>query len=324
MSATLLKKVRTVGGALIGGLLLVALTILTAVGLAQPAAWWGPVYAFGSIPGTELTLQPPFPPFSRMEVFNSDVQSVGTHFYLLGSDAAGRDLLALVAHAAIPSLLLVTAVVAVRLVIGVFAGFAMANGFTPIRVISRGMGRWISGFPYLMLAIILIEATTPGGRWTAFVIGMAVIGWRDIAETVAGQIEYVRTQTFALGARALGTGPLMFFRLHVMPYLRSPLAVEIPFQASSVLVLLAELGYLGVFIGGATILNENGQGGGVVASFTVVNTPELGQLLAPARLYVDRHEFAPVLVPALAIAVAAFAFELIGTAIRSRHERTAV
>ena len=323
MNASLVVRVRTAGGAVVGGLLLVVLAILTAIGLAQPATWWGPDYAFGSIPGTELTIQPPFPPLSRIEVFNSDVQSVGTHFYLLGSDAAGRDLLALVAHAAIPSLLLVTAVVAVRLVIGVLAGFAMANGLTPIRVISRGMGRWISGFPYLMLAIILIEATTPSGRWTAFVIGMAVIGWRDIAETVAGQIEYVRTQTFALGAKALGTGPLMFFRLHVLPYLRSPLAVEIPFQASSVLVLLAELGYLGVFIGGATVLTENGQGGGVVAGFTVVNTPELGQLLAPARLYVDRHEFAPVLVPALAIAVVAFAFELIGTAIRSRRERTA-
>jgi ABC-type dipeptide/oligopeptide/nickel transport system permease subunit len=175
------------------------------------------------------------------------------------------------------------------------------------------MGRWISGFPYLMLAIILIEATTPGGRWTAFVIGMAVIGWRDIAETVASQIEHVRTQPFALGAKALGTGPLMFFRLHVLPYLRAPLAVEVPVQASAVLVLLAELGYLGVFIGGATVLSEEGGPG-----FTVVNQPELGQLLAPARLYIERHEFAPVLVPALAVAMAAFAFELIGVAIRAR------
>ena len=324
MSEPRFAKVRTTGGALVGGLLLVALVILTAIGLAQPSTWWGQDYAFGSVPGTDLTLQPPFPPLSRMEVFDSDVQSVGTHFYLLGSDAAGRDLLALVAHAAIPSALLVAAVVLIRLLIGVLAGFAMANGFTPIRIMSRGMGRWISGFPYLMLAIILIEATTPSGRWTAFVIGMALIGWRDIAETVAGQIEYVRTQTFALGAKALGTGPLTFFRLHVVPYLRAPLAVEIPFQASAVLVLLAELGYLGVFIGGATVLSENSRGGGTVGSFIVVNQPELGQLLAPARLYVDRHEFAPVLVPALAIAAAAFAFELIGAAIRPRRDRTSV
>lgn len=324
MSALPIAKFRAVVGALVGGLLLIALAILTAIGLAQPAKWWGQNYAFGSVSGTELTLQPPFPPLSHIDVFTSDVQGVGTHFYLLGSDAAGRDLLGLVAHAAIPSILLVTAVVVARLLIGVLAGFAMAQGFTPVRVLSRGMGRWISGFPYLMLAIILIEATTPSGRWTAFVIGMALVGWRDIAETVAGQIEYVRTQTFALGAKALGTGPLMFFRLHVVPYLRAPLAVEVPFQASAVLVLLAELGYLGVFIGGATVLTENSRGGGVSAGFTVVNQPELGQLLAPARLYVDRHEFAPVLVPALAIAIAAFAFELIGTAIRSRRDRAAI
>jgi peptide/nickel transport system permease protein len=313
VSVAFKAKVSTASGAIAGGILFVGLAILTAIGVAQPAKWWNQDYAFGAVPGTDLTLQPPFPPLTRMEVFNSDVQSVGSHFYVLGSDAAGRDLLALVANAALPSLLLVAAVVAARLVVGFVAGFAMAQGFTPVRVISRGMGRWISGFPYLMLAIILIEATTPGGRWTAFVIGMAVIGWRDIAETVASQIEHVRTQPFALGAKALGTGPFMFFRLHVLPYLRSPLAVEVPVQASAVLVLLAELGYLGVFIGGATVLSEEGGPG-----FTVVNQPELGQLLAPARLYIERHEFAPVLVPALAVAMAAFAFELIGVAIRAR------
>lgn len=317
LNTSLAAKVRTTGSALVGAVLLVALTILTAIGLSQPAKWWNQVYAFGVTPGTAAAHLPPFPPLSRVEVFNSDVQSAGIHFYLLGSDAGGHDLLALVARAAIPSILLVLSVVGVRLLVGLVAGFAMAQGFAPVRIVSRGMGRWISGFPYLMLAIILIEAATPGGRWTAFVIGMAVIGWRDIAETVASQIEHVRTQPFALGAKALGTGPWMFFRLHVLPYLRGPLAVEIPVQASAVLVLLAELGYLGVFIGGATVLSEDGGPG-----FTVVNLPELGQLLAPARLYIDRLEFAPVLVPALAVAVAAFAFELIGVAIRARSRRS--
>jgi ABC-type dipeptide/oligopeptide/nickel transport system permease subunit len=286
---------------------------LTVLGLRISAKWWFPTYVGGVVPGTDMIKVPPFPPLSQLDVFNIDVQKVGSHFYLLGSDGGGRDLLGLTANAVPPSLELVAAVVLVRLAIGMVAGFAMSEGSGVVRLLSRGMGRWMSGFPYLMLAIILIEATTPAGPRPAFIVGMALIGWRDIAETVASRIEHVRTQPFALGAKALGTGPFTFFRLHVLPYLRPALAVEIPFQASAVLVLLAELGYLGVFIGGATVIPEDG-----VPGYTVVTQPELGQLLAGARLYIERHELGPVLVPAVAIAAAAFAFELIGIALRAR------
>lgn len=297
----------------VGVVLLSGLAALTVLGLRISPKWWFPTYVGGIVSGTEVIKAPPFPPLSQFEVFNADVEKVGTHFYLLGSDGGGRDLLGLTANAVPPSLELVGAVVAARLVIGVAAGFAMSEGAGLVRLLSRGMGRWMSGFPYLMLAIILIEATTPAGRWTAFIAGMALIGWRDVAETVASRIEHVRTQPFALGARALGTGPFTFFRLHVLPYLRPALAVEIPFQASAVLVLLAELGYLGVFIGGSSVIPEDGGPG-----YTVITQPELGQLLAGARLYIERHELGPVLVPAIAIAAAAFGFELIGLALRAR------
>lgn len=307
---------RRVGASALGGVglvLLFGLGALTVLGLRISPKWWFPTYAGGFVHGTDVIKVPPFPPLSQLDIFNSDVQNVGTHYYLLGSDGGGRDLLGLTANAVLPSLELVAGVVAVRLAIGIAAGLAMSEGIAPVRLLSRGMGRWISGFPYLMLAIVLIDATTPAGRWVAFIAGMALIGWRDIAETVASRIEHVRTQPFALGAQALGTGPLMFFRLHVLPYLRPALAVEIPFQASSVLVLLAELGYLGVFIGGATVIPEDG-----VPGYTVITQPELGQLLAGARIYIERHELGPVLVPAVAIAAAAFAFELIGIALRAR------
>lgn len=308
--------VRRAGAGVLGGiglLLLLALTALTLVGLQMPAKWWSPSYVGGFAAGSSKIVVPPFGPLSQLDVFNIDVQRVGTHLYLLGSDGAGHDLLGLTAHAVPTSMLLVALVVAARIVVGMLAGFAIAEGAGPIRTLSRGMGRWISGIPYLMLAIVLVDATTPAGRWVAFVIGMAMIGWRDIAETVAARIEFVRTQPFALGAKALGTGPFTFFRLHVMPYVRPALAVEIPFQASAVLVLLAELGYLGVFLGGGSVL-VTASGG----DYVVVNQPELGQLLAGARDYIQRRELASVLVPAIAIAAAALAFELIGVALRAR------
>jgi ABC-type dipeptide/oligopeptide/nickel transport system permease subunit len=318
-----LRLARRFGRALVaaaGLAILATLAMLIVIGFGVSPAWYGDTnLAGGFVHGTGKIMQPPFPLFTTMDVFNVDVQRVGTHFYLLGSDGAGRDVLGLVAHGAVPSMELVAAVVAARLVVGLIAGFLMALGFAWVRVLSDGMGRWISGFPYLMLAIILIEAFTPGSRFVAFIIGMAAIGWRDIARTVADIIEYVRAQPFALGAKALGTGGLTFFRLHVVPFLRPALAVEIPFQASAVLVLLAELGYLQVFLGGSVTVALGG-GNSPTPTFTVANQPELGQLLSTARQYILLHQFLPVLVPAVAVALAAFAFELIGVALRSRQE----
>jgi ABC-type dipeptide/oligopeptide/nickel transport system permease subunit len=96
--------------------------------------------------------------------------------------------------------------------------------------------------------------------------------------------------------------------------LRPSLAVEIPFQASAVLVLLAELGYLKIYIGPVITLGEpNDQ-----LVHLLVN-PELGQLLSDARSYILHGYFGPAIVPAIAVALMALSFELIGVALRSRE-----
>jgi ABC-type dipeptide/oligopeptide/nickel transport system permease subunit len=302
----------------VGALILIGLVALLTVGLLEPLKWSTTVWIFGVGHGTHVVHLPPFPAFSTIDVFDTDNNGHGTHFYLFGSDDGGRDLLALTARGTLPSLVLVGLVVVARFIIGVLAGLAIGMGNAPVRRLSRGMSRWVIGFPYLALAIIVIHALSPRSRLLAFVIGMAVVGWRDVAEVVAERIEYVRSQPFALSARALGTRGLTFFRIHVVPHLRPTLAVELPFQASAVLVLLAELGFLKVFLGGVITLSEGEPGDQPVQLLT---RPELGQLLSDAYRYILHNEFEPVLVPALTIALGALALELIGTGLRSRMER---
>jgi peptide/nickel transport system permease protein len=305
--------------AVAGLLLLLVLGVLGVVGGLEPAAYYTITYPFGVVVGSSRILAPPFPPFTHVQLFDLNASPLGTHLYLLGSDAGGRDLLALTARGVVPSLQLIAGVVAARLLVGVLAGLGMAAGWAWLRQLSRGMGRWISGFPYLMLAIIVIEALTPSSRWFAFAIGMSLVGWRDVALTVAGHIEHVHSEPFAESSRALGTGPLRFFRLHVMPFLRPALAVEVPFQASATLVLLAELGFVNVFLGGSSVLVEDlGSGSGSTPSYTLATSPELGQLLSTAQLYVQRHQLYPIVVPALAVATMALAFELLGIAISAK------
>jgi len=299
---------RVIMGLSTGGLLLL-LAVLLVYGLTMPDKWYQGIYAGGFIHGTNSILQPPFPAFSDLDLFSIKVTEQGRHFYLLGSDSGGRDLLALVAHGAVPSLFLVMMVVAARLVVGFAAGIAIGLGSRPVRTLSRGLGSWIIGFPYLALAIVLIEVLAPRGRVMAFVVAMSIVGWRDIAELVAERIEHVKTQPFSLAAESLGTQGLPFFRIHVVPFLRPILTVEVAFQISAVLVLLAELGYLQVYLGPVLRLGQANDN-----SISLLLQPELGQMLANTRHDILYRQWEPVLIPAVAIASIALAFELLGTA----------
>ena len=304
--------------------LIAGLAVLLILGLRIPDRWatqtWG-----GGFSGGRISI-PPFPPLSSMRLYTVENPSVNLvpHFYLLGSDGGGRDLLAVTARGAVPSLELVGIALLARMLLGIIAGVLIAAGARWVRTVTRAAGGWIAGFPYLALAVLVITAFTGGpstiaqpgrARLFGFIVAIAVVGWRDIAEVVAGRVEWVRLQPFALGAKAVGSQGFGFFRRHVWPYLRPALTVELSYQASAILVLLAELGFLQYYLGGFTaIVDENS------IAYRLANQPELGQLLSDVRIYALRQELAPALVPALALALTALAFELLGRAFRGRAD----
>ncbi len=303
---------------------LATLATLVYIGFRIPDRYatetWSAHYFHGTIP------LEPFPPFSTVEV-SSDAspQLREVHFYVFGSDAGGRDLLALTARAVVPSLELVVLALVARMVLGIGAGFVIAAGTEPLKTIARSAGGWIAGFPYLALAVLVIQSFTGGPnavavpgrtRLIAFVVAIAVVGWRDIAELVASRMQWVNAQPFALGGRAIGSSGLGFFRRHAWPFLRQALTVELSFQASAVLVLLAELGFLQYYLGGYTQLFEDvGQ-----PSFQLAVQPDLGTLMSGVQLYLLRQQLAPALVPALALVLAAVSFELLGRALRGKTD----
>jgi len=307
------------------------LALMIVAGLLQPRRWSLDIWVEGIVPGTQSGFRtPPYGLMSYLLPYREDGTTAGTHLFILGSDGGGRDMLGLLARGALPSFTLVALVVLARTVVGVLAGFAMAAGSGFVRAVSRGMGRWVSGFPYLALAIIVIEALSPSPdeRTTlAFVVGMALVGWREIAEVTARVVEHVRIQPYSEAAKALGTEGFGFLRRHVLPHLRPALATELPFQASAVLVLLGELGFLQVYLGGRAIpfIYDSTSGNGpLTASYRLLASPELGQMLADARNYILKEQWLPVMMPALTLALLALAFEMVGLALRFRTgERSA-
>jgi peptide/nickel transport system permease protein len=289
-------------------LIFAVLAVLLVIGLQEPVSWAEHSYILGYASGSGREEIPPFGPMTRIDVYERNTNVLKPdHLYVLGSDAGGRDVLVLIAHGAILSLELVLLVVVLRLVVGVLAGLAMGLGSRGVRSLTVVAGRWVAGFPYLVLAMVLITALSTWSRFGAFAIAMAMVGWRDIAQLTAERTESVLGQPYAEAARALGGSRLGIFWRHVMPHLRPVLTVETAFQASAVLVLLGELGYLNFFLGTPAVFNQ-----------VLLPQPELGQLLSVARDYILRQDWTPVLAPAGGIALLALAFELLGLALGAR------
>jgi peptide/nickel transport system permease protein len=278
------------------------------IGLNEPVRWAEHSYILGRLTASGREVIPPFGLLSRVDVYErgSDRLYPG-HLYVLGSDAGGRDVLVLIAHGAILSLELVVLVVVLRLLLGILVGVAMGLGSRPVRTLTVILSRWVAGFPYLVLAIVLITALSTWSPFGAFVIAMAMVGWRDIAQLTSDRVEAVLSQPYAEAATALGSGRLRTFRRHVVPHLQPVLVTESAFQASAVLVLLGELGYLKFFLGAPFTFNQ-----------ILLPQPELGALLSIARDYIISEQWTPVLAPAGAIALLALAFELLGLALRNR------
>jgi ABC-type dipeptide/oligopeptide/nickel transport system permease subunit len=289
------------------------LGVMIVAGLLQPRKWSLEIWVEGLVPGTSSDFKtPPYGLFTNIIAYREDGTTDGSHLFILGSDGGGRDMLGLLARASLPSFTLVAAVVLARTVVGVLAGFAMASGWGFVRALSRGMGRWVAGFPYLALAIIVVQALSPSPdrRTTlAFIIGMGVV------------VENVRIQPYSEAARALGSDGLTFLRRHVVPHLRPALAIELPFQASAVLVLMGELGFLQVYLGGRAIpfVSDSTVGHGpLTVAYRLLSSPELGQMLADARNYILKEQWLPVMMPALTLVLLALAFEMLGLALRFR------
>src|SRR5437764_1397978 len=162
-----------------GTVVLAALVAALVVGLGVPERYVVETYELGRAPAGRTYQVPPFKPESNLLLFASGGgREAGVHYYVLGSDAGGRDLLGLLARGAVPSLELVAAALVGRFLVGIAAGIAMGLGVGFVSTLSRSMGRWFAGFPYLAFAIIVIQTLSTHNRFGAFAVAMAAAGCR--------------------------------------------------------------------------------------------------------------------------------------------------
>lgn len=274
----------------------------------DPLARWSDFMRF-SDDQTIIPTQRPIPPFY-------------TTFFPLGTDHVGRDLLSRLLWAVRPTLLTCLIVVVVRTLLGLPLGL-LAGWFTnrwPDRVVSF-FGNAIVSIPTLILALILISIHPERPLWL-FVTVLALIGWADMMQYVRNQTQIIKQAEFITSAQALGSRTGTILRRHVLPQFWPVLPTLIAFELSAVLLLLAELGFLGLFIGnGMIVMGADPNSPALIAVGLTSGLPELGQMMSDfwGKIFKAPWEMA---LAASAVFLQVFAFNLVGEGLRKRLDYT--
>jgi ABC-type dipeptide/oligopeptide/nickel transport system permease subunit len=295
----LLKDVIRNPALLIGTLMVLALAGLVLFGERLTPANPYELHSFMTISGKFGA--PPFPPSS---------------VFPWGTDHLGRDIQALVLAGARQTLSLALFAVIARMLLGTLLGMAAGwwqNSWID-QVIEGGVSVW-AAFPFTLFAMILIQGLGIQQGMSVFIIALCIVGWGEIAQFVRGKVIGIKPKLFIEAAQSVGARSHQILTRHVFSNILDSLLVLAVLEMGGVLMLLAELGFLNVFLGGGfkVMYAEKARMVPVIAYFSDV--PEWGSLLANIREWWRSYPWM-AWYPGLAFFLAIMAFNLWGEGLR--------
>ncbi len=284
------------GPFLIGALVLVALLVAFVAGPGltphNPYVTRGVSYVDGQL------LVPPFAPDAE---------------FLLGTDMLGRDILSLLLAGSQQTLVLAAAAMVARMGLGFMLG-ALA-GWNEGSLLDRAivsLSEMVAALPALLFAMLLILAIgIREGAWV-FVVALCFVGWGEVMQYVRAEVMAIRPQVYIESAVATGSRIGGIILRHALPNLLPALIAMAALEMGAVLMMLGELGFLSVFIGGGAYTELSIA---AAAPFHYSDVPEWGALLANLRTYARSYPWTAIY-PALAFFVAIVGFNLFGEGVR--------
>ena len=275
--------------------------------------------------GSRLAPQDPMESFNRIVV---DGQAFYRPFrpgqfaqFPLGTDQAGRDLLSRILWGVRPTMILCGVVVIVRMVVGVPLGLLAGwfRGATE-RVVDTAISVSLA-VPALIFAMAVISLLDVTKGLSVFIVALSLTGWADIADLVKNRTLATAQEPYIESARSVGVPSWGILRQHILPQLWPILPSVVAFELSAVLLLVAELGFLGLYIGGGFVYYV--ARGDIPADWAKLTSgyPELGQLLSDiwASIILVPWQIASASVVVL---LAIFGFNMLGEGWRRRMDIT--
>lgn len=200
--------------------------------------------------------------------------------YPLGTDYDGRDILSRLLYAVRPTLLMAVlaglARTGIGLGIGLLAGWARGRA----ERLWDGLIQGAAAMPILIVAILLLYAAGDGRDTATFALALSATGWASTALLVRAQVRIIREARYVEAARALGAGGGGILRRHVLPQLATLMPIRLALETGATLLVLAELGFLGFYLGGGEVRAVARGDTAGAWSVIIAGQPELAQLLS--------------------------------------------
>jgi peptide/nickel transport system permease protein len=171
-------------------------------------------------------------------------------WFLLGSDALGRDVLSRVLAGA--RLSLGVSLLATLFTLAIGAAIGAAAGYR---------GGWVDAWLMRIADLVMVLPTIyvvlalrgalpvflePRPVFVALVVVLSLVGWPAAARGVRGILLVERRSEYAEAARALGAGPLRVIGRHLLPATRGFLAVQATVLVPAFVMAEATLSYVGL------------------------------------------------------------------------------
>ena len=238
--------------------------------------------------------------------------------YPLGTDRFGNDILSLIFYGArvtmISCLYITVGRVLLGLIFGGISGWTEGSWFD--RLIQR-MSAVISSIPLLLSAMLMIMALDiQKGVWV-FVVSLSVLGWTEIAQLVRGEFIRIKEMLYIEAAEALGMTRFQIAIRHALPNVLSYLLSISFLEMGAILLIMAELGFLGLFVGGGSRFRADPFSPVIIQ---ISEIPEWGALVAQGTPNLRTYPYM-VLGPALAFFISILGLNAFGEGLRRIFDR---